>query len=79
MSRKLGNYEVLDEIGRGGMAIVYKARQRSLDRIVAIKELDLKRSASDPRAGDRFELEAKAAASLHHPSIITVHDFWERG
>ncbi len=79
MGRKLGNYEVLDEIGRGGMAIVYKARQRSLDRIVAIKELDLKRSASDPRAGDRFELEAKAAASLHHPSIITVHDFWERG
>lgn len=79
MNRKLGNYEVLDEIGRGGMAIVYKARQRSLDRIVAIKELDLKRSKTDPRAGDRFELEAKAAASLHHPSIITVHDFWERG
>ncbi len=79
MGRKLGNYEVLDEIGRGGMAVVYKARQRSLDRIVAIKELDIKRVGEDPRAGDRFKLEAKAAASLHHPSIITVHDFWERG
>lgn len=79
MGRKLGNYEVLDEIGRGGMAVVYKARQRSLDRIVAIKELDIKRAGADPRAGDRFKLEARAAASLHHPSIITVHDFWERG
>jgi serine/threonine-protein kinase len=78
MGKKLGKYRVLTEIGRGGMAIVYKARQESLDRIVAIKELDLTRTSSDPKARERFQLEARAAASLDHPSIITVHDFWEK-
>jgi len=78
MKKKLGKYNVLGEIGRGGMAIVYRARQESLDRIVAIKELDLSRSSQDPKALERFQQEAKASASLIHPSIITVHDFWER-
>ena len=78
MSRKLGKYQVLDEVGRGGMAVVYRARQESLDRIVAIKELDLKRSGTDSSALERFRLEARAAASLDHPCIITIHDFWER-
>jgi len=58
--------------------VVYRARQESLDRIVAIKELDLSRSSQDPRALERFQQEARASASLVHPSIITVHDFWER-
>jgi serine/threonine-protein kinase len=78
MDKKLGKYNVLAEIGRGGMAVVYRARQESLDRIVAIKELDLSRSSQDPRALERFQQEARASASLVHPSIITVHDFWER-
>jgi serine/threonine protein kinase len=78
MTKKLGKYQVLEEIGRGGMAVVYRARQESLDRIVAIKELDLSRAGPDPKALERFTLEAKAAASLDHPSIITVHDFWQR-
>jgi len=78
MKKKLGKYNVLGEIGRGGMAVVYRARQESLDRIVAIKELDLSRSSQDPRALERFQQEARASASLIHPSIITVHDFWER-
>lgn len=78
MNKKLGKYNVLGEIGRGGMAVVYRARQESLDRIVAIKELDLARSSQDPKALERFQQEAKASASLVHPSIITVHDFWER-
>jgi serine/threonine-protein kinase len=78
MSKKLGKYRVLEEIGRGGMAVVYRARQESLDRIVAIKELDIARTGSDPKALARFQLEAKAAASLDHPCIITIHDFWER-
>jgi serine/threonine-protein kinase len=78
MKKKLGKYNVLGEIGRGGMAVVYRARQESLDRIVAIKELDLSRSSQDPRALERFQQEARASASLVHPSIITVHDFWER-
>jgi len=58
--------------------VVYRARQESLDRIVAIKELDLSRSSQDPRALERFQQEARASASLVHPSIITVHDFWEK-
>ncbi|MCJ7498662.1 serine/threonine protein kinase [bacterium] len=78
MNKKLGKYLVLGEIGRGGMAVVYRARQESLDRIVAIKELDLSRSSQDPKALERFQQEARASASLVHPSIITVHDFWER-
>jgi serine/threonine-protein kinase len=78
MKKKLGKYNVLGEIGRGGMAVVYRARQESLDRIVAIKELDLSRSSQDPKALERFQQEARASASLIHPSIITVHDFWER-
>ncbi|UCF89473.1 MAG: serine/threonine protein kinase, partial [bacterium] len=78
MTRKLGKYNVLGEIGRGGMAVVYRARQESLDRIVAIKELDLSRSTQDPKALERFQQEARASASLVHPSIITVHDFWEK-
>lgn len=60
------------------MAVVYRARQESLDRIVAIKELDLSRSNQDPKALERFQQEARASASLVHPCIITVHDFWER-
>jgi len=78
MDKKLGKYNVLGEIGRGGMAVVYRARQQSLDRIVAIKELDLSRSTQDPKALERFQQEARASASLVHPAIITVHDFWER-
>lgn len=78
MNKKLGKYNVLGEIGRGGMAVVYRARQESLDRIVAIKELDLSRATQDPKAMERFQQEAKASASLVHPSIITVHDFWEK-
>jgi serine/threonine protein kinase len=78
MGKKLGKYRVLSKIGRGGMAVVYKARQESLDRIVAIKELDLTQTSSDPKALERFQLEARAAASLDHPSIITIHDFWQK-
>ena len=60
------------------MAVVYRARQESLDRIVAIKELDIRKVTADIRAAERFHLEARAAASLDHPCIITIHDFWER-
>jgi serine/threonine-protein kinase len=77
MSQKLGNYTIQGEIGRGGMATVYRAVQESLNRVVALKELDLSRFRSEPNALERFRLEARAAAALEHPNIVTVYDLWE--
>ncbi len=67
-------YEMLEEIGRGGMGVVFKARDRRLDRVVALKRLpeDLRRH--QPRAMQLFLREAQAAARLNHPNIVTVHD-----
>jgi serine/threonine protein kinase len=64
-------YEILTELGRGGMGVVYKARDNRLEREVAIKVL---RTTSAEEAV-RLEQEAKAAATLNHPSIVTIHDF----
>jgi WD40 repeat protein/tRNA A-37 threonylcarbamoyl transferase component Bud32 len=69
----LGNYEILEEIGRGGMGVVYKARQISLDRIVAVKVM-APAALTNARQRRRFETEAAAAARLHHPAIVTVHE-----
>lgn len=77
MERKLINYAIQEEIGRGGMATVYRAVQESLNRVVAIKELDLSRFRSEPDVLERFRLEARAAAALEHPNIVTVFDLWE--
>ncbi len=66
-------YEVLETIGRGGMGTVYKARQRNLDRIVAIKMLS-EELASDPEFRARFQQEATVVARLNHPNIVQVHD-----
>ncbi|MGD8353143.1 MAG: serine/threonine-protein kinase [Pseudomonadota bacterium] len=77
MERKIGSYIIQEEIGRGGMATVYRAVQESLNRTVALKELDLSRLRTEPGALERFRLEARAAAALHHPGIITIYDFWE--
>ncbi len=68
------SYEVLAMLGRGGMGAVYKARQTSLDRVVAIKLLPLEVSV-DQAFADRFRREARAMAKLNHPHIITVFDF----
>jgi serine/threonine protein kinase len=67
-------YEVLEEIGRGGMAVIYRARQLSLNRIVALKTI---RGAVDQREWQRLRNEAKAVAMLQHPHILQVYDLGE--
>jgi serine/threonine protein kinase len=74
--RTVGRYEILREVGRGGMATVYLARQIDLDRQVALKELGVLR-ASDQSFVQRFLREAQLAGSLSHPNIVTVHDYFE--
>lgn len=68
----LGDFEVLQEVGRGGMGVVYKARQRSLDRPVALKFLSAS-ARHDQIHSARFLQEARAVAALRHPNIITIH------
>ena len=75
--RVLGRYEILREIGQGGMATVYLARQADLDRLVALKELRALRNDDDPSLVRRFLREARLAGSLTHPNIVTVHDYFE--
>ncbi len=70
---KLPNFEVLGLLGRGGMASVWKARQVSLDRYVAVKILSSS-FATDPDDIQRFREEARAAAQLKHPGIVQVYD-----
>jgi protein kinase-like protein len=74
--RGVDRYEILREVGRGGTATVYLARQTDLSRLVALKELSAL-SAADPKAAKRFVRESRLAGSLNHPSIVTVHDYFE--
>lgn len=67
-------YQIEETLGKGGMAFVYKARDRTLERMVAIKVLRQNYS-EDPTFREHFRSEAKAAANLSHPNIVTVHDF----
>jgi serine/threonine protein kinase len=78
--RRIASYTLLEPIGHGGMAVVYKARQESLDRTVAIKILSENLAASEEFI-ERFRREARTAANMRHPNVITVHDFGqdERG
>ena len=68
--------EILELVGQGGMGAVYKARQKSLDRVVALKLIKAE-LAGDPDFAKRFTREAKALAQLNHPNIVSVHDFGE--
>ncbi len=78
IAQKFPQLEILECLGRGGMGVVYKARQPRLDRLVALKILAPGKE-KDPQFAERFTREAQALARLNHPNIVMVHDFGESG
>jgi len=78
LGKMFGNYELVQKVGQGGMGLVYKGRQVSLDRIVAVKILN-KSLCDNAEFIKRFEREAKSIARINHPNIMSVYDFGQTG
>jgi eukaryotic-like serine/threonine-protein kinase len=76
MSSKIGKYDLLEVIGKGGMGVVYKAYDPILDREVALKTMTSE-ALKDPVLRERFYREARSAGKLHHPNIVTIHELGE--
>src|SRR6202042_562911 len=76
--KRVGRYDLLEVIGRGGAAVVYLAQQRDLQRNVALKEL-APYQAADTTFAARFVVESRLAGSMNHANVVTVHEYFEDG
>jgi hypothetical protein len=77
--RQIARYEILGELGRGAMGVVYKARDPLIDRLVALKTIGVEQGGDAEAFRQRFFREARSAGGLSHPNIVTIHDVGESG
>jgi len=78
IGKTIGNHQIIEELGEGGMGIVYKAKQLSLSRLVAMKFLP-QHLTRDSIFVQRFQNEARAIAALNHPGIVQIYDIGNEG